>query len=337
MAKFFEPSECDPGIVQCLKVAVIGYGNQGHAHALNLRDSGVSVIVGARAGSESGTRAQTAGFDVRPVADCAREADLLMLTLPDVPMSQVYRQDIEPHLRPGQALLFAHGFNVHYKLIQAPPEVHIGMVSPKGPGHGLRSEYLQGRGLAALVAVDQDAPQAPFQALELCLSYAAGIGAHRALIMETTFREETECDLFGEQAVLCGGLIELVKAGFETLVEAGYEPEAAYFECVHETKLIVDLLISRGFRGMREAISDTAEWGGYGVGPRVVGDAARAEMRAILHEIQNGAFTRTWLAESEQGAPNLHASREQEAGHPAEAAGAEIRSRLPFLRDLLRE
>jgi ketol-acid reductoisomerase len=320
-AKIYREPDVDPSLIKSRRVGVVGYGNQGRAHALNLRDSGVSVEVGLHEGSRSRERAREDGFAVLPVAELAPRADLLMLLTPDVPMRNVYREEIAPYLRPGQAIAFAHGFNVRYGLIEPPPEIDVLLVSPKGPGRQLRGEYEAGRGLAALVGVHQDATG---QAWPLALSYAGALGCARRGILETTFAEETECDLFGEQAVLCGGLVELVKAGFDTLVEAGYSPEAAYYECFHEVKLITDLMFESGIAGMRRAISDTAEWGGFVSGPRVVGDEARQAMREVLERIQSGEFAREWIAESDAGSPNLNRYREEEAAHPID----KVRQRL---------
>ncbi|HZH98238.1 MAG TPA: ketol-acid reductoisomerase, partial [Fimbriimonadaceae bacterium] len=272
MARTFHDADFDPGVIRSARVAVLGYGNQGHAHAQNLRDSKVQTIVGAREGGAGWLRARADGFEPMSLRDAVRSADVLVMTLPDVQMGEIFRESIEPNLRRDHTLLFVHGFNIHYGFIKPPAEVDVSMVAPKGPGRGLRAEYIKGAGLPALVAVHQNPSGV---ALSAALSYAWGIGSARSLVLETSFREETECDLFGEQAVLCGGVIELVKAGYETLVAAGYEPEAAYFECVHETKLIVDLLVTRGLKGLREAISDTAEWGGYTAGPQVVGKSSR--------------------------------------------------------------
>jgi len=328
MATFFEASDVDSSLIKSSRVAVIGYGSQGHAHALNLKDQGVEVRVGLYRESQSWQKAEVAGFTVLTVAEATHWADVLMLCTPDVGMAAIYCEHVVDHLRPGQTILFAHGFNIHYKLIQPPPFVNVAMVSPKGPGPGLRSEFSAGRGLPALIAVHQDADG---RALQIALSYAWGIGCARALLMQTTFREETETDLFGEQAVLCGGIASLVKAGFDTLVEAGYQPEAAYFECLHETKLIVDLLVKGGLTHMNQMISDTAEWGGYIAGPRVVNEQSKAAMRELLKDIQSGEFARTWVAENEAGRPEMQKIRESERSLPVEAVGKELRSLMPFL------
>jgi len=328
MAKFFQESDLQPSIIQGLKVAVIGYGSQGHAHALNLKDSGVEVCTALYPGSKSWEKAEAAGVAVKTVAEATKWADVLMFCTPDVPMAQIYREGVEPHLREGQLLLFAHGLNVHYKLIEPPKSVDVAMVAPKGPGHRLRSEFLVGAGLPCLVAVHQDATG---KAMDRTLSYAWGIGSARALILETTFKEEAETDLFGEQAVLCGGIPELIKAGFETLVEAGYQPEAAYFECLHEAKLIVDLLYTGGLTLMQKSISDTAEWGGYQAGKRVINAESRAAMKQVLNDIQDETFTRRWIEENERGLPEMEKNRSEVREHRVEAVGAELRALMPFL------
>lgn len=322
MATFFRDQDVQPEAILSKNVAVIGYGSQGHAHALNLRDQGVTVRVGLHAGSKSRARAEAAGFDAMTVAEAAEWADALMFCTPDVPMAAIYRDDVGPSLRSGQTLLFAHGFSVHFQRIVAPPFVDVALVSPKGPGHRLRSEFERGSGLFSLIAVHQDATGS---ALTTALAYAWGIGCTRLGMLETTFREETETDLFGEQAVLCGGISALIKAGFETLVEAGYQPEAAYFECLHETKLIVDLLYEGGLRHMTGSISETAEWGAYTAGDRVIGAESRTAMRQILAEIQNGEFTRNWIHECDQGRPNVERCRRSDAGHRVEEVGAQLR------------
>jgi len=326
MAHFFSASDFDPGLIQSTKVGMLGYGNQGSAQALNLRDSGVSVLVGLYEGSRSAVKATEEGFEVVTVAEATQRSELLVFCLPDVPMAQIYRQSVAPYLRPGQSLAFAHGFNVHFSLIQPPADVNVMLISPKGAGYGVRSEYVRGAGVPALVGVQQDATGS---ALSLALSYAWGLGCARSVVVGTTFREETVSDLSGEQAVLCGGMIELIKAGFSTLVEAGYEPEAAYFECLHETKLIIDLLVARGLTGMREAISDTAEWGGYLTGKRLITETTRATMRDVLHEIEDGSFAKKWVEESSQGAPNLKRLRAEESGHLAEQVGRRLRPLMP--------
>ncbi len=328
MAKLYYTQDVDPQIVRGQKVAVLGYGSQGHAHALNLKDSGVEVCVGLYEGSKSWTKAQQDGLQVKTVADAIRWADMAMFCVPDVPMRDIYRESVAPNLREGQMLLFAHGLNIHYGLIQPPATVDVAMIAPKGPGHRLRHEFVHGAGMPALVAVQQDATG---QALARALSYGWGIGAAKAGILQTTFKEETETDLFGEQAVLCGGLSELIKAGFETLVEAGYQPEAAYFECLHEMKLIVDLIYEGGLSYMRYSISDTAEWGDYTAGTKVIGEQSRQAMREILAAIQDGSFVKRWIEENETGRKQLQAYREREAQHPIEQVGKKLRAMMPFI------
>ena len=328
MAKLYYTQDVDPQIVRGQKVAVLGYGSQGHAHALNLKDSGVEVCVGLYEGSKSWTKAQQDGLQVKTVADAIRWADMAMFCVPDVPMRDIYRESVAPNLREGQMLLFAHGLNIHYGLIQPPATVDVAMIAPKGPGHRLRHEFVHGAGMPALVAVQQDATG---QALARALSYGWGIGAAKAGILQTTFKEETETDLFGEQAVLCGGLSELIKAGFETLVEAGYQPEAAYFECLHEMKLIVDLIYEGGLSYMRYSISYTAEWGDYTAGPKVIGEQSRQAMREILAAIQDGSFVKRWIEENETGRKQLQAYREREAQHPIEQVGKKLRAMMPFI------
>jgi ketol-acid reductoisomerase len=308
-------------------IAIIGYGSQGHAHALNLRDSGAQVTVGLRRGGASWDRAQAAGLEVRPVAEAAQLADAIMMLVPDQDGRAVYESGITPGLRPGKTLMFAHGFNIHYGEIVAPPGVDVTMVAPKSPGHLVRSEFQAGRGVPGLVAVHQDASG---QALANALAYAGGIGCTRAGVIETSFREETETDLFGEQAVLCGGVTALVKAGFETLTAAGYRPEMAYFECLHELKLIVDLMYRGGMQFMRHSISDTAEYGDYTRGPRLITDETRAEMRRILEAIQDGSFAREWLDENRNGRPNFERLRQQDRDHDIEQVGAKLRAMMPW-------
>jgi ketol-acid reductoisomerase len=307
--------------------AIVGYGSQGHAHALNLRDSGATVIVGLRAGSKSAERARAARLDVRPVAGAAAAADTIMMLVPDQDARAVYEADVAPGLARGKTLMFAHGFNIHYGEIAPPAGVDVSMVAPKSPGHLVRSEYEAGRGVPGLVAVHQDASG---QALANALAYAGGIGCARAGVIETTFREETETDLFGEQAVLCGGVTALVKAGFETLTSAGYRPEMAYFECLHELKLIVDLMYRGGMQFMRYSISDTAEYGDYTRGPRVITEQTRAEMRRILEQVQDGSFAREWLAENRAGRPNFERLRQEDRDHLIEQVGARLRAMMPW-------
>jgi ketol-acid reductoisomerase len=310
--------------------AIVGYGSQGHAHALNLRDSGARVIVGLRAGSASAERAKAAGLDVRPVPAAAAAADTVMMLVPDQDARSVYERDVLPGLGPGKTLMFAHGFNVHYGEIKPPTGVDVSLVAPKSPGHLVRSEYEAGRGVPGLVAVHQDASGG---ALPDALAYAAGIGCTRAGVIETSFREETETDLFGEQAVLCGGVTALVKAGFETLTAAGYRPEMAYFECLHELKLIVDLMYRGGLQFMRHSISDTAEYGDYTRGPRLITEETRAEMRRILDEIQDGSFAREWLDENRAGRPNFERLRQEDREHLIEQVGKQLRAMMPWAEE----
>ncbi len=321
-------SDADSSIIRGRKVAVIGYGSQGHAHALNLKESGVDVVVGLREGSSSAAKAEAAGLRVMSIDDASEYADVIMILAPDTEQKRIYDESIEPHLKDGDAIAFAHGFNVRFERIQAPAGVDVIMIAPKGPGHLVRRTYTEGGGVPCLIAVAQDATGA---ARDLAMSYADAIGGTRAGVIETTFAEETETDLFGEQAVLCGGLTALVRAGFETLTEAGYAPEMAYFECLHEVKLIVDLMYEEGIAGMRYSISDTAEYGDLTRGPRVVTDAVKAEMKKILTEIQSGQFAEEWVKESESGRENY--KRLQEAGkhHPIEEIGAELRAAMPFI------
>ncbi|MBS1708608.1 MAG: ketol-acid reductoisomerase [Armatimonadetes bacterium] len=329
MATLYYDKDVDPKVILGKKVAIIGYGSQGHAHALNLKDSGVDVRVALHESSKSRAKAAEDGLVVLTVAEATQWADVLMFCTPDVPMRDIYKEGVAPHLRAGQTLLFAHGLNIHFKLIEPPADVNVAMVAPKGPGHRLRAEYVGGAGMPCLVAVHQDATG---DAKAIALSYAWGIGGARAGVLETTFKEETETDLFGEQVVLCGGLSALIKAGFETLVEAGYQPEAAYFECLHETKLIVDLLYEGGLNYMRYSISDTAEWGDYVSGPRIVTDETKAEMKRILGDIQSGKFTSDWIAENEAGRPKMDAIRASEQAHPIEKVGKELRAMMPFIK-----
>ncbi|HKU59757.1 MAG TPA: ketol-acid reductoisomerase [Gemmatimonadales bacterium] len=310
--------------------AIIGYGSQGHAHALNLRDSGARVIVGVRPGGRSAEAARAAGLDVRPVAEAAAAADVIMLLVPDQDMRAIYESGVAPALGPGKTLMFAHGFNIQYGEIVPPSGVDVTMVAPKSPGHLVRSEYEAGRGVPALVAIHQDASG---HALDDALAYASGIGCTRAGVIETTFREETETDLFGEQAVLCGGVTALVKAGFETLTAAGYRPEMAYFECLHELKLIVDLMYRGGMQFMRYSISDTAEFGDYTRGPRVITEETRAEMRRILEEIRNGSFAREWLAENRAGRPEFERLRQADREHEIEQVGRVLRAMMPWSQE----
>ncbi len=328
MATIYYDSDCDPDLIKQSRVAVIGYGSQGHAHARNLSDSRVDVVVGLRPGSSSADEAANAGLRVLPVTEAVTWADIVMMLVPDQVMAAVYHENVAPHLDEGDTLLFAHGFNVHFGEIIAPEGVNVAMVAPKGPGHLVRRTYEQGSGTPCLLAIHQDATG---NAKDLALSYAWAIGGGRAGILETTFKEETETDLFGEQVILCGGVAELIKASFETLVDAGYQPESAYFETLHELKLIVDLLYEGGLSWMRYSVSDTAEYGDYTRGKRIVTDETREEMRKVLSEIQSGAFANEWLAQAREGAPFLHEQRDANRAHEIEQVGARLRSLMPFL------
>jgi ketol-acid reductoisomerase len=322
MATIYYDKDANLDLLKKRKVAVIGYGSQGHAHALNLRDSGVDVRVGLGAGSKSKAKAEGAGLRVVSVTEAAKEADVVMVLIPDQTQKSVYDAEIAPHMTKGKALLFAHGFNVHYGRIQAPAGHDVIMVAPKGPGHIVRRIFTEGYGTPALIAVHQDASG---NARSLALAYAVGLGAHNAGILETSFQEETETDLFGEQAVLCGGTAELIQAGFDTLVEAGYSPECAYYECLHELKLIVDLIYEGGLQHMRWSISDTAEFGDYVSGPRVVDDHVRANMKAVLTDIQSGAFAKRWIADMENGEQELKSLRQKALDSNIETVGKELR------------
>ncbi len=327
-ANVYYEADADGSIIRGRKVAVIGYGSQGHAHALNLKESGVEVCVGLREGSSSAAKAASQGLDVRSIAEAAEWADVIMILAPDTEQKRIFDEHIAQHMTPGKALAFAHGFNVRFGRIAPPEGVDVIMIAPKGPGHLVRRTYTEGGGVPALIAVAQDASG---QAKELALSYADAIGGARAGVIETTFPEETETDLFGEQVVLCGGLTALVQAGFETLTEAGYAPEMAYFECLHEVKLIVDLMYEEGIAGMRYSISDTAEYGDLTRGSRIITDETKAEMRTILDEIRSGQFADEWIAESESGRENY--KRLQQAGkdHPIESVGSRLRSMMPWI------
>ncbi|EPX64568.1 Ketol-acid reductoisomerase [Cystobacter fuscus DSM 2262] len=316
--------------IHARKVAIIGYGSQGHAHALNLKESGVKVRVGLHAASRSRAKAEAAGLEVMSVAEAAQWADLIMILAPDQTQKQIYDADIAPHLTRGKALFFAHGFNIHYGQIRPPADVDVLLIAPKSPGHMVRRLYQDGRGTPALIAVHQDATG---KAKALGMSYARAIGTTRAGVLETTFKEETETDLFGEQAVLCGGVTALVQAGFDTLVEAGYQPESAYFECLHELKLIVDMMYEGGMGWMRHSISDTAEYGDYTRGPRLINDSVRAEMRKVLKEIQTGVFAREWILENQAGRPVFDKLREQGREHPIEDVGRRLREMMSWIRE----
>ena len=329
MARMYYDADANLDLLANKTIAIIGYGSQGHAHALNLKDSGMNVIVGLYPGSKSATKAKEAGLTVQSVADAAKAADLIMILLPDEVQKSVYKHEIEPNLSAGNVLLFAHGFNIHFGQIVPPEDVDVVMVAPKGPGHLVRRTYQQGQGVPALFAVYQDATG---QGRDRAMAYARGIGGTRAGVLETTFREETETDLFGEQVVLCGGLSALIKAGFETLVNAGYQPELAYFECLHEVKLIVDLIVEDGLAGMRDSISNTAEYGDLTRGPRIVTDETRAEMKKILNEIQTGQFAREFVLENQSGKAGFTAMRRREAEHPIEEVGKDLRSMFSWLK-----
>ena len=327
-ANVYYENDADLGLLAGKKVAILGYGSQGHAHALNLKDSGVDVIVGLREGSSSKAKAEAAGLRVLPTGDAVREADIIMVLLPDTEQGKVYAADIAPNLSDGNSLAFAHGFNIHFDQIQPPAGVDVWMIAPKGPGHLVRRTYDEGGGVPCLVAVHNDATG---NAKQVALAYAKGIGGTRAGVLDTTFEEETETDLFGEQVVLCGGLVELIRNGFETLVEAGYQPESAYFETLHEVKLIVDLIYEGGIAAMNYSISDTAEYGEMSRGPRVVTGATKAEMKKILGEIQSGEFAKEWIAENRAGAENFNRLRDEAAGHQIETVGKDLRSMMPWI------
>jgi ketol-acid reductoisomerase len=329
MATMYYDKDADLNLIRGKKVAVIGYGSQGHAHALNLRDSGVSVKVGLPADSRSRAKAQAAGLEVDEVGAVSKWADVIMVLVPDTTAAKLYKDAIEPNLAPGKLLLFAHGFNIRFGAIVARPDIDVAMVAPKSPGHRVRELYQEGAGTPALIAVHQDATGT---ARALTLSYAKGIGVTRAGVIETTFAEETETDLFGEQAVLCGGVSALIKAGFETLVEAGYQPEVAYFECLHELKLIVDLIYQGGLRYMRYSVSDTAEHGDYTGGPRLVTAETKKEMKKMLDEIRSGQYARGWIEENATGRRWFEGKRREERAHQVERVGAELREMMPFLK-----
>ena len=322
MPKIYYQEDCNLSLLEGKTIAVIGYGSQGHAHALNLKESGCNVIVGLYEGSRSWKKAEEQGFEVYTAAEAAKKADIIMILINDEKQAAMYKESIAPNLRPGMMLMFAHGFAIHFGQIVPPKDVDVTMIAPKAPGHTVRSEYQRGRGTPCLVAVHQDATG---KAKDLALAYGQGLGGARAGILETTFRVETETDLFGEQAVLCGGVCALMKAGFETLVEAGYAPENAYFECVHEMKLIVDLIYESGFAGMRYSVSNTAEYGDYITGPKIVTDETKKAMKKILSDIQDGSFAKEWLLENQIGSPHFNAMRKNEAEQPLEKVGAELR------------
>jgi len=326
--KIIYDDSIDQDLIKSKKVTVIGFGSQGHAHALNLHESGVDVTVGLRESSESFKRASDMGLKVENVEDATSGADVVMLLLPDQLMADIYNSDIAPHMKDGSTLLFAHGFNIHFGEIVPREDISIGMVAPKGPGHLLRRTYEEDSGMPCLVAVDKDVSGNTF---ELSLSYSSAIGGGKAGILKTTFKEETETDLFGEQVVLCGGLTELIRNGFETLVEAGYQPESAYFETLHEVKLIVDLMYEGGFEWMRHSISDTAEYGDFSRGSRIITDDTKKEMKKVLEEIQSGAFAKEWMSQAREGAPFLNQKREEASKHQLESIGKDLREMMPFL------
>jgi ketol-acid reductoisomerase len=327
--RVYYDKDCDLKLIKGKKVAIIGYGSQGHAHALNLRDSGVKdVVVGLRDGSATRKKAEKEGLKVKSPAEAAAWADVVMILTPDELQADIYREDIAPHLKKGAALAFAHGFNIHFRLIEPRADVDVFMIAPKGPGHTVRGEYAKGGGVPCLIAVHQDASG---KAKELALSYASAVGGGRSGIIETSFKEECETDLFGEQAVLCGGLMHLIQAGFETLVEGGYAPEMAYFECLHEVKLIVDLMYEGGMANMRYSISNTAEYGDYVTGPRIITPETKAEMKRVLTDIQTGRFARDWMLENKAGQPSFKATRALHAEHPIEQVGAKLRALMPWI------
>ncbi len=329
MAEVYYDKDADLSLLEGKTLGIIGYGSQGHAHALNLKDTGLQVMVGLYKGSPSWERAEQAGLQVALVDQVARQADIIMMLVPDTTQPRVYREAIEPHMKAGKTLMFAHGFNIHFRQIHPPASVDVSMVAPKAPGHRMREVFTQGSGVPALLAVHQDASG---HAWQVGLAYARGIGATRAGVLRTTFKEETETDLFGEQAVLCGGITSLIKAGFDTLVEAGYQPESAYFEVCHELKLIVDLIYQGGLEYMRYSVSDTAEYGDYTRGPRIIDDSVRVRMRQILKEIQDGSFAREWIAENDEGRARFLALREKETEHPIEKVGKDLRAMMSFLQ-----
>ena len=326
--KIIYDDSIDKDLIKSKKVTVIGFGSQGHAHALNLHESGVDVTVGLRESSESFKRASEMGLKVANIKDATTDADVVMLLLPDQLMADVYNSDIAPHMKDGSTLLFAHGFNIHFEEIIPREDISIGMIAPKGPGHLLRRTYEEGSGMPCLVAVEKDVSGNTF---DVALSYSSAIGGGRAGILKTTFKEETETDLFGEQVVLCGGLTELIRNGFETLVEAGYQPESAYFETLHEVKLIVDLMYEGGFEWMRHSISDTAEYGDFSRGSRIITSETKKEMKKVLDEIQSGAFAKEWMSQAREGAPFLNQKREEASKHQLEDIGKQLRQMMPFL------
>jgi ketol-acid reductoisomerase len=321
-------NDADLDLLNGKTVAILGYGSQGHAHSLNLKDSGVDVVVGLRPDSKSVEQARSNGLEVTDVAEAASRGDIVMVLLPDEKHGQIWQEQIRDGIAPGKALFFGHGFSVHYGEVESPPEVDVALVAPKGPGHLVRRQFVEGSGVPGLVAVDQDASG---NALQLALAYAKGIGCTRGGVIETTFKDETETDLFGEQAVLCGGVSELVQAGYETLIDAGYDPKLAYFECLHELKLIVDLMYEKGLSGMRFSVSNTAEYGDYTRGKRIISDTTRQAMKDVLAEIQSGAFAREWIAENRAGQENFKRMRAEQADHQIEREGKELRSMMDWI------
>ena len=330
MAKMYYDNDADLSVLEDKPIAIIGYGSQGHAHALNLRDSGLDVRVGLYEGSRSWSKAEDEGLEVGLVSDVSHDSDVIMVLIPDHSQAEVYRESILPHLLPGKTLMFAHGFNIHYQTIQPPDSIDVSMVAPKAPGHRMREVFTRGSGVPGLLAIEQDVTG---NARDVGLAYARGVGCTRAGVLDTTFKEETETDLFGEQSVLCGGVTALIKAAFETLVEAGYQPESAYFECMHELKLIVDLLYQGGMEYMRYSVSDTAEYGDYSRGPVVVDEHVKENMKKVLAAVQDGSFAREWIAENDEGRPRFNRLRRENAEHPIESVGKELRGMMSFLKD----
>lgn len=334
MAQIYYEKDCNLASLANKTITIIGYGSQGHAHALNLRDSKVKVIVGLYEGSPSALKAKARGLTVMNTAEAVKASDFVMMLVNDEKMAKIYKEDVEPNLKKGQALAFAHGFNIHYGQIKPPSFIDVVMIAPKGPGHTVRTQFEEGKGVPCLVAVEQDYTG---KALELALAYAAGIGGARGGVLQTTFKEETETDLFGEQAVLCGGVSQLMKAGFETLVEAGYQPESAYFECLHEMKLIIDLVVAGGLSFMRYSISDTAEYGDYKIGKRIITDETKKEMKKVLSEIQDGSFARDWILENQANRPHFNAVRRMESEHLIEKTGKELREKMSWKKQDYKE
>ena len=329
MATIYYDRDADGSLLMDKTIGIIGYGSQGHAHALNLKDNGHKVVIGLYEGSQSRAKAEAAGLRVDTSANVAGDADIIVMLLPDTSQAEVYQREIAPNLTPGKSLVFAHGFTIHYKTIVPPDDVDVWMIAPKAPGHRMREVFVNGQGVPALLAVHQDATG---KAKDMALAYAQGVGSTRAGILETTFKEETETDLFGEQTVLCGGVTSLIKAAFETMVEAGYQPESAYFEVMHELKLIVDLLYEGGMEYMRYSVSDTAEYGDYSRGPMIIDQHVKDNMRRVLDAIQDGSFAKEWIAENDEGRPRFKRLRQENAGHPVEKVGKELRGLMPWLK-----